>query len=346
MIRVHDGLTNYHFAHFELKEVLGYVDEMREVGRNTGNPQAVLMAHRSGGFAKLLLGRFDHARDELQQLIDMYEVERDGPHSALTVRDPKVFACTSLGICLTVMGYPAAGAAMSRAGVNHAESLGHSISLIFGLRRACVQHLVERNTQAVVDLSERLIQTSREYETFKGPIDGTIFHCWGQLQSCWDAAHFEQLFSGIEQLDAAKNWIMLPLLMACAAETIGTRGDFDRAIKLLDRAAELIRLTGEQWCEPEIIRLQARFGARVPEETIKLLQTALQKANQQGAKLWELRCAISLANVWLGEGEIAAGRAVLAPIYDWFSEGGFETPDLVEARTLLHDGCSQTKPNL
>jgi class 3 adenylate cyclase len=346
LIRVHDGLTNYHFAHFELKEVLGYVDEMREVGRNTGNPQAVLMAHRSGGFAKLLLGRFDHARDELQQLIDMYEVERDGPHSALTVRDPKVFACTSLGICLTVMGYPAAGAAMSRAGVNHAESLGHSVSLIFGLRRACVQQLVERNTQAVVDLSERLIQTSREYETFKGPIDGTIFHCWGQLQSCWDAAHFEQLLSGIERLDAAKNWIMLPLLMACAAETIGTRGDFDRAIKLLDRAGELIRLTGEQWCEPEIIRLQARFGARVPEETINLLQTALQKANQQGAKLWELRCAISLANVRLGEGEIAAARAVLAPIYDWFSEGGFETPDLVEARTLLHDGCSQTKPNL
>jgi predicted ATPase len=48
LIRVHDGLTNYYFAHFELDQVLRYVDEMRDVGRNTGDPHAILMAHRTG----------------------------------------------------------------------------------------------------------------------------------------------------------------------------------------------------------------------------------------------------------------------------------------------------------
>jgi hypothetical protein len=78
---------------------------------------------------------------------------------------------------------------------------------------------------------------------------------------------------------------------------------------------------------------------------VKLLQAGLRQAGEQGAKLWELRCATSLANVWLGEGKTAAACAVLAPIYDWFSEG-FEMPDMVDARTLVHHACYQRKPNL
>src|SRR5262249_23026330 len=232
-----------------------------------------------------------------------------------TVRDPKVFACTSLGICLTVMGFPTIGAAMSSAGINHAENLDHAVSLIFGLRRACVQYLIARNTQAVVDVSERLVTASRQYKTFKGRIDGTIFYSWGQLQTCWDVTHLEQLLSGIERLDAAKNWILLPFVMGCAAETIGKHGDLARAKALIDRAAQLVRLTGQHWCEPEIIRLQAIFGASHPEETASLLQTALQMACEQGAKLWELRCATSLAKLWSSHGKNAVGRSVLAPIY-------------------------------
>src|SRR5262249_10346575 len=114
-------------------------------------------------------------------------------------------------------------------------------------------------------------------------------------------------------------------------ETIGKHGDLARAKALIDRAAELVWLTGEHWCEPEIIRLQAIFGRTDPEEAGRLLQTGLQKACEQGAKLWELRCAVSLANVWSGQGKNAAARAVLAPICDWFTEG-FEIPDLVAAR--------------
>jgi class 3 adenylate cyclase/tetratricopeptide (TPR) repeat protein len=336
LIRVHDGLTNYYFAHFELKKVLRSVNEMREVGRKTGNPQATLMAYRSGSLANLLLGRFDQAREELEQLIDIYTADRDGPHAALTARDPKVAACTSLGICLTVMGFPAAGAAMSQAGVNHAERLGHSVSLIFGLRRACLQYLLARDRQAVIDLSERLVTMSREYETFKGRIDGAIFYSWGQLQKGWDVAFLEQLLNGIGQLDAARNWILLPFFMASAAEMVGNYGDSGRATALLGRAAELVHLTGEHWCEPEIIRLQALFGASTPEEAASLLQTALETARKQGAKLWELRCATSLAKLWAGTGNIAAARAVLSPIYDWFTEG-FETPDMVVAREVIQD---------
>ena len=43
---------------------------------------------------------------------------------------------------------------------------------------------------------------------------------------------------------------------------------------------------------------------------------------------------MSLARLWQRQGKHAAARALLAPIYGWFTEG-FDTADLQEARALL-----------
>jgi predicted ATPase len=103
---------------------------------------------------------------------------------------------------------------------------------------------------------------------------------------------------------------------------------------LLGRAARLVEFTGQRWCEAEIIRLKARFSARDPNDETELLQDSLTKAREQGAKLWELRTATSLAELWRNQDRHSAARETLAPIYAGFTEG-FDTSDLVAARTLL-----------
>ena len=67
-----------------------------------------------------------------------------------------------------------------------------------------------------------------------------------------------------------------------------------------------------------------------------LLQQALAIARQQPAKSWELRAAMSLARLWQQQGQRAAARDLLAPIYGWFTEG-FDTADLQEAKALLSE---------
>jgi predicted ATPase len=42
----------------------------------------------------------------------------------------------------------------------------------------------------------------------------------------------------------------------------------------------------------------------------------------------------SLARLWRDHGKEGEARALLMPVYDWFTEG-FEAPDLQDARTLL-----------
>jgi predicted ATPase len=58
------------------------------------------------------------------------------------------------------------------------------------------------------------------------------------------------------------------------------------------------------------------------------------KAKSQGARLWELRTAMNLAEMWRAKGDDAAAFNVLAPVYRGFTEG-INAADLVAARQLL-----------
>jgi len=63
-------------------------------------------------------------------------------------------------------------------------------------------------------------------------------------------------------------------------------------------------------------------------------QRALAIARHQQARSLELRAAMSLARLWQQQGKQTEARALLAPIYGWFTEG-FDTADLQEAKALL-----------
>jgi predicted ATPase len=63
---------------------------------------------------------------------------------------------------------------------------------------------------------------------------------------------------------------------------------------------------------------------------------AVGLARQQTAKLFELRSSSSLARLWRDQGNTQQARELLAPVYDWFTEG-FDTRDLKEAKALLEE---------
>ena len=72
------------------------------------------------------------------------------------------------------------------------------------------------------------------------------------------------------------------------------------------------------------------------EEVEREFRTALEIAEKQGAFLLKLRAATSLARLWRDQGKVQQARELLAPVYNWFTEG-FDTPDLKEAKALLEE---------
>ncbi len=66
------------------------------------------------------------------------------------------------------------------------------------------------------------------------------------------------------------------------------------------------------------------------------LQRSLAITRTQQTKWWELRTAKSLSRLWQQQGKRQDAYDLLAPIYNWFTEG-FDTTDLQEAKALLDE---------
>jgi ATP/maltotriose-dependent transcriptional regulator MalT len=69
-------------------------------------------------------------------------------------------------------------------------------------------------------------------------------------------------------------------------------------------------------------------------EAEKYFRRAIAISAEQGAKSFELRAATSLARLLRDTGRREEARAMLAEIYNWFTEG-FDTADLKAAKALL-----------
>jgi predicted ATPase len=129
-----------------------------------------------------------------------------------------------------------------------------------------------------------------------------------------------------------------PFCLVLLAEAAGHAGQVAEGLRLLAEAQMALQASGRGDLLAEVYRLQGALLLRqaAPEtaQAETCFQQALTLARRQQAKSWELRAATSLARLWLQRSKWEEARALLTPIYDWFTEG-FDTADLQEARALL-----------
>src|SRR5262249_43282544 len=128
--------------------------------------------------------------------------------------------------------------------------------------------------------------------------------------------------------------------LALLAEAHGTMEQPEAGLTALAEALTHVDTTGERWCEPELYRLKGALllqqNSDNQAEAENCFQQAMVVAQTQQAKSWELRAATSLARLWQQQGKRKEAYDLLAPVYNWFTEG-FDTADLIEAKALLHE---------
>jgi predicted ATPase len=112
----------------------------------------------------------------------------------------------------------------------------------------------------------------------------------------------------------------------------------DKGIEAARKAVSLVEERGERIHHAEALRvygtLESIRGDAAAAES--RFEEALVIAKAQQAKSWELRAATSLARLWQSQGKIKEARELLAPVYNWFTEG-FDTKNLKEAQALLNE---------
>jgi tetratricopeptide (TPR) repeat protein len=87
---------------------------------------------------------------------------------------------------------------------------------------------------------------------------------------------------------------------------------------------------------PETIRVRGDIfvGLRQLDKAETDFREAIARSQKMGAKMLELRASVSFARLLWDSNRHDEARAMLADIYNWFTDG-FDTADLKEAKALL-----------
>jgi predicted ATPase len=167
---------------------------------------------------------------------------------------------------------------------------------------------------------------------------GTIFRGWVKVKNGDVAEGISFLRSGSSAHLATGAEAWTPYHIALLAAACEIAGQVEEAVTLLDEALQIVERTGERWFAAELNRHKGQLLLRQgnSEAAEELYRKALNIAEEQAAKLWELRAAASLARLRRDQGRRAEAHDLLAPVYGWFTEG-FDTPDLKEAKALLDE---------
>jgi predicted ATPase len=135
--------------------------------------------------------------------------------------------------------------------------------------------------------------------------------------------------------------LLQPYWLALLAEIQWWSGQCTEGLDTVAEALAASAHNQEPWWAAQLYWLKgqlllAQHGAHPPppEEVEACFHQALTIARGQQARWLELRAAMSLARLWQQQGRRDEARALLAPIYGWFTEG-FDTTDLQDARALL-----------
>jgi predicted ATPase len=241
---------------------------------------------------------------------------------------------------LWFLGYPDQALRRSHEALAHAQQVAQAYTLARARHYAAFLHKLRRETLCVRERSEDTLALSRAQGFVRWQGGGLILRGWALAAQGTVEEGLAQIRQGLVAFQQTGE-LRLSKFQAALAEAYGFGGHTDTALGVLADALTLVHSTAERYYEAELYRLQGALRVQQDprakgEDAEGSLRRALAIACNQGAKSLELRTAMSLARLWQQQGKQAAARALLVPVYSWFTEG-LDTADLQEAKALLEE---------
>jgi len=236
---------------------------------------------------------------------------------------------------LWFLGRPAEAMALSGETVARARELRHPHTLAQVAAFAAVLRRCLRQFDACVSLAEESLHVAREngFPMWHGVAGLTAAHARTMLGDPQPGAFTEAMQGSARTGNRAG----ISIILSAAAEVQRAAGDPDAALGLLSLALEQATPLGMLGWHAELFRLRGEIQATEladPGAAEASFREALEYARGQQARSLELRAATSYARLLREQGRAKEAHALLAPVYEWFTEG-HDLPDLLDAKALL-----------
>src|SRR5271166_3686435 len=332
------GQSGYHMYRGELDLAMRLAEDLLRLSRQRNDSAGLVLGHHACGGRLMYGGKFAASRSHFEEVLALYD-----PISHRSVvhqigRHPHLMSQVSLGIVVFCLGFPDQGLALSNAAVAEARRLAHLPSSAASLSLGNMLLSLYGDNAVLGERVEQLVAVSTEQGFPHWRAQGTIYRGWVKVKKGDVVEGISLLRGGAAALRATGTGTWMPHYIALLARACEIEGQIEEGLTLLDEALQLAERTGERLFAAELNRHKGRLLLRQghSEAAEELYRQALSIAEEQEAKLWELRAAMSLARLRRDQGRPAEARDLLAPVYGWFTEG-FATPDLKEAKALLDE---------
>lgn len=333
------GLQRYYMVKPDLAQGVAAAEQLLALAQAAQDPHLLLEADCSLGAILFHCARLTEARHYLETCLALYDPQQHADHRLVYGQDPGVIAHSYLALTLWCLGDTAAALSHNQAAVELAQRVDHPYSLVTALTYATMQAHFLGAVVACRSQAESTMALAQRHEITLWLATNTFLRGWALTEQ----GDFEQGFADMQtSIDLYRNTgaeLGVAYSAGLLAATFGRSGQPDVGLITLDGAFALLEGTQERWCEAELHRLRGELHLRLDDPTAAeaSFQTALVVARSQQAKIWELRAALSLAQLWQQQGKGQKARDLLAALVAWFPA---ETPlpDLQAAQRLLASG--------
>jgi class 3 adenylate cyclase/predicted ATPase len=310
---------------------------LREAEHHPDSPEAGV-AQRISGLTRLYFGDYPEAKTHLEKALDILKSDRDRDLAFRFGQDQVAAAKIYLALVLWPLGEVERARELAEQAAAQAESSGNVPTLVYVKYHLCFFEAVRRDRQRALPVAESVLAVGRERSMPIWESTGRFLHGWANWPVGDRQIALTEMRRGIGPLRELGQAWHRPYLSALLAEAEADAGSPDAALAALDDILVEAASTDQRWSDAELHRIRGEILLKRdpanPKPAEEAFLTAIAIAQQQKAKGFGLRAALSLAKLYQSTGHRADAHAVLAPALEGFAPTP-EFPEIAEAQTLL-----------
>jgi predicted ATPase len=319
-------------------------ERIEQIAHRTRDPTHFRLAYQQMGTTLLLTGRPREAQQYLERVLRFPAAPGDRQDAIYYNSNDNASARALLARALWTQGFTDQALHEARLGLEALQGTDHPLQLCrilyFGICRIATMTgefaTADREIARLIELATGL--NALFWETAGHFLKGKLLVERGAF-----AEGLPVLRDAFATCDRTRWRISYAEFKSALALGLARTGRLDEALVAVDdaMAADREGADGRGWYAPELLRIKGEVLLRQASDQSALaaedcFDQAAQMAREQGALFWELRIALSVTRLKVSQGRHHEARALLASVYDRFTEG-FATADLQAARTMLDE---------
>lgn len=331
------GLWVFHLVRGPLATACDLAEHLLFLAKHEQNPDLLIRAHESIGSTYSFLGRFDEAKAHLLAAKSLYDPARHRPQALPYAQDPGITARIMLARTLWILGEVDQVEALSQEAIGMARELEHPFTLAFTLGAVCWISSTLRDADRTLGFADEAVAISAKYSFEVGLAWAMSSQGWALFEKGREEG-LTKLVNGLSATQAAGASLNNTYTLALLAELYLREKRIEEGLGAIQEAQKVALIQGEGFWQAELLRLKGELLLEQAEPSVSAAERcfaeAVKMAQEQHAKMLELRAATSLARFLRKLNRPDAAKLVLHSVCSRFREQG-ANPDLIEAQTIL-----------